>query len=104
MNNNSKTKKTVDASKYALVDLHLHLDGSLKADDMLQMARMEGVEIPTDREVLKHMLICPEVCQSLNEYLECFKLPLSVMQTRNTIIYSMESLVLRLDKEGLIYA
>ena len=94
----------IDASKYALVDLHLHLDGSLTADDMLEMARMEGVQIPTDREVLRHMLICPEVCQSLNEYLECFKLPLSVMQTRDTIIYSMASLVRRLDREGLIYA
>lgn len=105
---NNRNKLTapekVDASKYALVDLHLHLDGSLTADDMLQMARMEGVQIPTDREVLRHMLICPEVCQSLNEYLECFKLPLSVMQTRDTIIYSMESLVRRLDHDGLIYA
>lgn len=103
----SPRPETVDASKYALVDLHLHLDGSLTPEDVLQMAQMGGnvSELPsTDLNELKKALVCPEDNKDLTEYLKCFDLPLKVMQSRATIAYSVKSLVKRLDKQGLIYA
>lgn len=103
----SPRPETIDASKYALVDLHLHLDGSLTPEDVLQMAQMGGnvSDLPsTDLDELRKALVCPDDNKDLTDYLKCFDLPLKVMQTRATIAYSVKSLVKRLDKQGLIYA
>ena len=103
----SPDSETVDASKYALVDLHLHLDGSLTPEDVLQMAQMGGNvdDLPSiDLDELRKALVCPDDNKDLTDYLKCFDLPLKVMQTRATIAYSVKSLVKRLDKQGLIYA
>ena len=93
-----------DASRYALVELHLHVDGSLTADDVIWMAKEEGVDIPSSREEVSNMLICPDHCEDLNRYLRCFKLPIAVMQQDNTVAYGVESLVSRLDAQRLLYA
>ena len=98
------TAMEFDARKYALVDLHLHLDGSLSIDDVIHMAAIEGVPLPADRDEIKQQLVCPEHCTSLNDYLKCFDLPESIMQSRETLAYSTKSLVKRLDEQGLIYA
>ena len=50
------------------------------------------------------LLVCPDDCESLNDYLKCFDLPVSIMQSRETIAYSVSSLVKRLYDQGLIYA
>ena len=93
-----------DARKYALVDLHLHLDGSLSIDDVIYMASVDNVPLPADRSEIKRLLVSPEHCESLNEYLKCFALPDSIMQSREALAYSAKSLVKRLDEQGLIYA
>ena len=99
-----KKKASFDVSRYARVDLHLHLDGSLSPEDLVNMAQMEGETLPADRDELLEHLICPETCNSLNIYLQCFRLPNLVMQTRQTISYATEQLVKRLDQQGLVYA
>ena len=83
--NDTPTPEPFDASKYALTDLHLHLDGSLSIDDAIYMASVEGVEISSDKNELKKLLVCPDDCESLNDYLKCFDLPVSIMQSRETI-------------------
>lgn len=93
-----------DASQYALVELHLHLDGSLSAEDVLLMAKEEGVDVPSSTKDIYQLLSCPEDCKDLNRYLKCFQLPISVMQLPDTIAYSVESLVKRLDAMQLLYA
>ncbi len=95
---------STNASQYALVELHLHVDGSLTADDVILLAKEEGVDIPSSREELSNMLICPDHCEDLNRYLHCFILPIAVMQQTSTIAYGVESLVRRLDEQRLLYA
>ena len=46
------------------------------------MAAIEGVSIPSDRKELEKLLVCPDDCESLNDYLQCFDLPVSIMQTK----------------------
>ncbi|MBO4905915.1 MAG: adenosine deaminase [Bacteroidaceae bacterium] len=92
------------AERYALVDLHLHLDGSLSMEDVRYMAGIEDVTLPQDSAELARLLTCPVDCEDLNDYLTCFDLPVSVMQSRTTIAYSVSSLVRRLDAQGLVYA
>ena len=52
----------MDAKKYALVDIHLHLDGSLTVDDVRRMAEMSGEALPADDEQLRQALQCPPSC------------------------------------------
>lgn len=92
------------AERYALVDLHLHLDGSLSMEDVRYMAGIEDVALPQDSAELARLLTCPVDCEDLNDYLTCFDLPVSVMQSQTTIAYSVSSLVKRLDAQGLVYA
>ncbi len=62
-------------------DLHCHLDGSLRLDTILDLARKQKVALPTfDRSELFHKLYMGD-CTSLDEYLKAFDITLSVMQT-----------------------
>lgn len=68
--------------KLPKTDLHCHLDGSLRLDTILELARKYKVELPTfDRAELFSMLYAGESCSSLDEYLKAFDITLSVMQT-----------------------
>lgn len=94
----------MDYKKYAIVDLHLHLDGSLSAKAILKVAKLEGTKLPADNEKdLNKYLIVPENCQSLNEYLERFALPNLVLQSKQGLEICTLDLLERLAKDGLKY-
>jgi adenosine deaminase len=68
------------------VELHLHLDGSLRIGTVIELAQKAGVELPTqDPEKLKEYLEVNEGCSNLEEYLEKFVLPLKVMQSKEAL-------------------
>ena len=75
--------------KFPKTDLHVHLDGSLRIDTILDLAKKDGVEIPsTDPEKLKEILVpgTPDKGpKSLEKYLDGFNITLSVMQTEEAI-------------------
>lgn len=88
-----------------MVDLHLHLDGSLSAEFVLEQAEKDGIVLPADNvQDLMPYLTVGNTCESLNEYLEKFDLPLSVLQTENALEKSVYDLMKRLDAEGVEYA
>jgi adenosine deaminase len=67
-------------------DLHCHLDGSVRLDTVLELARLQGVELPTfDRAGLHGMLVAGEHVASLDDYLRAFDITLSVMQTEDAL-------------------
>ncbi|PIQ27053.1 adenosine deaminase [bacterium (Candidatus Blackallbacteria) CG17_big_fil_post_rev_8_21_14_2_50_48_46] len=62
-------------------DLHVHLDGSMRIETMLELAAKQGVELPaSDAESLRKLVQVAEDCQSLEEYLRAFDITLSVLQ------------------------
>ena len=88
-----------------MIDLHLHLDGSLTPEDIITLADMQGVELPTrDIKELKKYLVFDEAERTLTHYLTYFDLPIMVMQTKETISKSVELLVSRLARLGMVYA
>ena len=94
----------MDYKKYAIVDLHLHLDGSLSAKAIIEVAKKEGIALPTyDEKELNKYLMVPDNCQSLNEYLERFSLPNSVLQSKQGLEICTLDLLKRLAKDGLKY-
>ncbi|MBE6533467.1 MAG: adenosine deaminase [Ruminococcaceae bacterium] len=93
----------INAKKYALIDLHLHLDGSMSLECARSLAEKQGIALPDDAELLTRLRVSDD-CQDLNEYLERFELPLSLLQTADSISESVERLSNELAAEGLIYA
>lgn len=69
-----------------MIDLHCHLDGSITVEIAKKLAQLQKIELPakTDSELLKKLSV-PSDCQSLNDFLECFGLPLRLLQTKEGI-------------------
>ena len=90
--------------KYAIADIHLHLDGSLSAKAIISVAEKEGIKLPTyDENELLSFLQVPENCKSLNEYLERFGIPNLVLQSEYGLNYCTLDLLERLAKDGVKY-
>lgn len=88
-----------------MIDLHLHLDGSLNPEDMPKLAELSGITLQTvDIESLRAMMTVEEDCTSLGEYLEKFELPLKVLQTEEGIRFAVYRLLETLKEQGLCYA
>ena len=93
----------INAKKYAIIDLHLHLDGSMSLECARSLAKKQGIALPDDKELLSRLRVSDD-CRDLNEYLERFDLPLSLLQTADAISESVERLCNELQSQGLIYA
>ncbi len=68
-------------------DLHCHLDGSIRLDTVLDLARKQNVTLPTfDRGELFRLLYAGgDHVSSLDDYLRAFDITLSVMQTEEAL-------------------
>ena len=86
-----------------LIDLHLHLDGSLSVKSVKELAALQNIEIPEGDELLKQLRV-NEDCHDLTEYLEKFAFPGMLLQTKEAIALSVYNLQEELKEQGLIYA
>lgn len=85
-------------------ELHLHLDGAITPKIAKKLAVLQGITLPYEGEMLSHALSVGEDCQSLNEFLQCFDLPLKLLQTREGISEAVYLVQEELKAEGLSYA
>ena len=92
------------AKKYALIDLHLHLDGSLSLESARSLARAQEIELPDDDGELLSRLRVSKDCKDLNEYLERFELPLTLLQSYDALKNAAFDLCEELYEAGLVYA
>ncbi|HAK43512.1 MAG TPA: adenosine deaminase [Clostridium sp.] len=68
------------------IELHCHLDGSVRPETILDIATKENIEIPTyDLNQLRGLLEAPLECKSLVEYLDRFNLPIKIMQSKESL-------------------
>ena len=61
-------------------ELHLHLDGSLRIETAIELARMRGVDAPLDHAGMAARLIAPMPCRDQAELLRAFDLPIALLQ------------------------
>ncbi len=68
------------------VELHCHLDGSLRIETILELAEQQKVRLPaSDPDALRKLLVVGEDCRSLEQYLKAFEITLSVMQDEKSL-------------------
>jgi adenosine deaminase len=61
-------------------ELHLHLDGSLRVETALDLARTRGIEAPGTWDGMFAALVAPERCVDQAELLRAFDLPIALLQ------------------------
>lgn len=89
-------------SSCALIDLHVHLDGSIPLPAAVQLAAEEGLDFSLAE--LQEKMQVPAHCQDLNQYLATFELPLKLMQSAQGIRTIAKAFHEQLDAEGILYA
>ena len=87
-----------------LIDLHLHLDGSLSVKSVKEFAALQNIEIPENEEELLKLLRINDDCKDLTEYLEKFAFPGMLLQTKEAVALSVYNLQEELKEQGLIHA
>ena len=89
-------------SSCALIDLHVHLDGSIPLPAAAQLAADAGLDFSLAE--LQEKMQVPAHCQDLNQYLATFELPLKLMQSAQGIRTVAKAFHEQLDAEGILYA
>ena len=87
-----------------MTELHLHLDGSLRPETVSSLAVSE--KLITDEEsihILSHLQVSDQ-CTSLSDYLNCFDLPIRLLQTPDIIERVTFELAEDLAHENINYA
>lgn len=79
------------------VELHLHLDGSVRIETINQLS---GLPI----DIVKRNMQVQQDCTSLIDYLTKFELPLKYMQTKNNLTRITKELIEDLENDNVIYA
>ena len=84
-------------------ELHCHLDGSLRPQTMLELAREYGVAMPADdaEQLREHMVV--RDARNLEDYLARFETTLSVMQTAEALERIAYELAEDASREGVRY-
>ena len=84
-------------------DLHLHLDGSLRINTLIELAQAAGVALPAPDEKGLRELVFKDSYEDLGEYLRGFGLTTAVMQTPDALMRVANELMLDNAAEGVRY-
>jgi adenosine deaminase len=84
-------------------EVHLHLDGSLRVDTALDLARTRGIDAPRDWAGMSGALIAPMPCASQAELLRAFDLPIALMQDAEALERITAELVETKAADGVRY-
>ena len=84
-------------------ELHLHLDGSLRVETAIELARTRDVDAPRDVESMRAALVAPMPCRDQAELLRAFDLPIALMQDAEALERIAAELVETKAAEGVRY-
>ena len=86
------------------VELHCHLDGSLRVETILELAQKNNIDLPSfNRDTLKKQLCIGNKRVTLEEYIARFDITLSVMQTPSALTRIAYELIEDVSKENVRY-
>jgi adenosine deaminase len=91
---------SVDYKSLPKIELHCHLDASVRVATVAELGRKVGLDLPAP---LERALVAPEICIDLADYLVRIDLALEVMQHREHLVRISRELVEDLAADGTIY-
>jgi adenosine deaminase len=89
-----------DFRKLPKIELHCHLDASVRISTVADLGRQIGLTLP---EPLAPALVAPEICLDLADFLSRIDLALEVMQHRHQLVRIAREFVEDLALDGVIY-
>ena len=76
----------MDAKRLPKIELHCHLDGSVRPETLFELSKKEGLDLGVKNiEEFRKLVEVPENCKSLDEYLEKFDIANKVMQNKDNL-------------------
>ncbi|MEY4450804.1 MAG: hypothetical protein RLZZ304_1179 [Actinomycetota bacterium] len=94
----------IDFKALPKISLHDHLDGGLRPQTIIDIAKETGVALPAENAAnLAQWFSDQADSGSLVEYLKTFDLTIAVMQTREALTRVAREFVLDLAEDGVIY-
>ncbi len=95
----------MDFHRLPKIDLHLHIDGSVRTQTIFDLAQKAGVKLPaTDVAGLTHFVRVSPDCRSLTEFLATFEVFYPLLQSPSAIERITRELCQDLGKDNVIYA
>jgi len=90
--------------KLPKAELHMHLDGSLRVQTIIDLAKEQGVELPSyDPEELRKIVSVTGECKSLVDYLRGFDITLKVLQRQYALTRVMYEICEDCWNDGIRY-
>ena len=94
----------MDTKNLPKIELHCHLDGSLRVETVIELAKKENIKLDSyDYNEVKKLLSITEDCNSLDQYLKKFDLPGKVLQTEENLSRAAYELLEDAAKENVKY-
>ncbi len=88
----------------AKTELHCHLDGSLSLSAIRQLAQMAHIAIPATDQELRSLVMAPEHCQNLMDYLRTFDFVRPLLQTQEALELAAYDVARQQAQENVIYS
>lgn len=87
------------------IELHAHLDGCIDLKLAKELAKISRISLPSnDDKILSDILTVSKNCKDLNDFLKCFELPLSLLQTKDAISHAVYSISESMRNKNVVYS
>src|SRR5437588_617108 len=90
----------MDVRSLPKIELHCHLDASVRIRTVADIAAQTGIPVPTD---LREALVAPPICSHLGDYFRRIDLAVAVMQRAEDLTRVSAEFVEDLATDGVVY-